>query len=415
MAGVQYTWVNNPLPYWPQPSTSVDVTVASTVLLSPADNAQQAFDTFSIINLQPGKVYHWTSTIVKKPTILNGNNATVYLAGDGPIIQVQTGEFDPNVTNNISRRFPCIFRDVIFKGSTVPPPREELMSESFFYHGGIYVNGVRGVSVVNCMFENFNGTALWFDEDLQVNGGQWDNFNSVTSCRFKNCRHAISNGGRAEYGVAVGNLFQQCQVAFNVCGGNWVRSGNNIVNSRCGYLHTAVNWYMGGSGNQNPAHGTFVGNSLNHANDDTVSWPTVYRTSSNPATQIALAAVYFDDTNAYPPNFVSNTMYFCDMSIVRFARANNFKWSLTGNVFYSTTITVTNQMGTSMYLVGCTGNSVTRITGIASANVSPEIGTIVRTRELALSPPLKRKKKSRACESTEMERIQTTDAEMKDS
>lgn len=399
MAELQYTWVNNPLPVWPQPDVADGSTASSSVTLTPADGAQEAFDTYSVVNLQPGKTYYWSTVAITKPVILNGNNATVFLSGEGPVINVRPAEFNSEVATNLSSYLPCIIRDVTFKGHSVPPDKSVDMSSKIFYDGAIYVNSVRGVAVDNCAFENFNGTALWFDEDVQVNGSQWDNFNSVRNCRFKHCRHGVSNGGRAEYGIADANFFQQCQIAFNVCGGNWLRTSNHIVNTRCGYLHTDQNWYMGRTGNQNPAHGTFVGNSINHANDNSSLWPQVYRQSNNPSTNVNLAGFYFADTNAFPPNFSGNTMYFCDMSIVNFAVLNSFKWSLTGCVFYNTAINVLNGRGTSMYIVGCTGNSVTTIRGIAAANISPDIGTITQreiTREVGGGPPEKRRKKARA-------------------
>lgn len=359
------TYVND-LPYLPENNEN------DFVVMKPGDDPTDFFQKHSCVYLQPGRVYQWSGIKVTNPICIYGRGAIVRLLGEGPIMEV-TGGDDISPSD-----IPFTVYDVIFDGNETVD-RNVNMSVAFENKSALWFTNAWKSTVFNCTFSNFNGTALWYRDNPPPQG--FEGQHSLLGCRFIKCRIGVSNSGRSEYSLANSNLFFDCQVCFNVIGGNWRQTGNQMMYSKCGYLHVKDGMWYEGSNKENPAHGAFTGNTLNHC-DNGCAWPASF-TLKNGSTISRLSGLYFDDDAAYPPTFTGNAMWYSGMEVMNFINDTNLKsFSFTGCTFVgpandmeSSRIAISNRVGTKVFFIGCTGNNV-NVYNVTAANMTPPFGTV---------------------------------------
>ncbi|AII22561.1 protein LH3 [Lizard adenovirus 2] len=366
MTSVEELYVINPINQWPAPGSFSSQKPPGTLL--PGEDPEAVFKQYHVVYLVPGAQYHWKNILIEKPVWIYGNGATVRTSGTGPILRI--------VGNRTEKRDVRI-QDISFFGEDCTPNRMEPMSEKLVYQMAIWVTDMKRVTIKGCNFTNFAGAAVFFEETA-YNGFFWSMQHLITECRFTGCRIGIANGGRSEYSTASFNNFFDCQICFNVVGGNWNRCGNIAANCRCVYLHTTNMWYEGAGGNFNAAHGSFTGNTMNHCDYGGNLWPTAFQL---PDREIQLAGFYFDNARARCPTWTGNTQYYGDMKILNFNQANDAAiFVIDGCALYGQpgdtgSIETTAALTDKVFIQGCQGNKVT-LFNIKAANVVPAIGTI---------------------------------------
>lgn len=361
-------------PHWPD-TIPGNFNVPESVTVLPDADPDRIFETHSVIYLKPGALYRWPSITLTRAVTIYGNNAIIELVGAGPQLHVHPPSWNNDVDTNVAIDLKVTLRDIIFRGSDSQPDRQEAMSAKFVEHSAVWIDNAWRTTIENCSFLNYKGSAIWYQDDVKgLPTGIFEAQHILTNCRFRHCRIGVSNAGRSEYSMASNNLFADCQICFNVIGGNWLRVGNHIVSCRCAYYHTTVPWYIGRSGNQNAAHGTFCSNSVNHCTTACL-WPSSFMQANG--VRVDLAGFYFSDGGTYPPNWTGNTHYYFDMILDNMSTQKSFKWTICGCVLMNCTITTRNNTGNSTYIFGCTGNSDTRIGNVPAGNISPDIGTTV--------------------------------------
>lgn len=378
--GVSFPFVTAPLISWAQDVAATPSNgTQKAFTLRPGDDTTTAFSTEgAVIDLLPGAEYHWHRENISTTVTIRGNGATVRNARpvSGPCIFIRS-------TTGSPMNLRVSLEDIIFKGYE-DPDRASPMSNTASQNCAVWIHQAWKATVLRCTFINWRGAALWFsDTTTYWSSQQWSQQHMVCQNRFEGCRICIANTGGSEYSLASNNCFFDCQIAFNVIGGNWNRCGNVIVNCRCAYLHARNNmWFAGSSGVFNAAHDTFVGNVLNHCDYGGNRWPTVLTMANG--SQIQLAAFYFDNTGAYPPLWCGNTQYYGDMKLLNYNSGGMKAWVISGCIFMAGSnsmptagnITVSNG-GDKVYLIGCSSNASVQVTGIAAANMTPSVGTIV--------------------------------------
>lgn len=332
------------------------------------------------IYLQPGAVYYWGGVKITRPVCVYGRGATIKLKGEGPIFEVTAGE------RVRSADVPSTFQDIIFDGDTVIN-RDSVMNEGFVRHSAIWITNAWKSCVMNCFFKNFNGTALWYrDDNLYMTGPTsrlWVQQHVVIGNKFELCRFGVSNSGRSEYSLADSNVFGDCQVAFNCIGGNWSQRGNNMTATKCGYFHVRrLMWYEGNN-RDNPVHGAFTGNTLNHC-DSGCKWPFSLMLPNN--VQItALSGMYFDNITITPPTFNDNVMWYSGIELRGFALISNIQnYTMCGITFVGPpsgvksriAVTTTGGVQSKTFMTGCWGNSNVTVYNIPQANIVPLCGYI---------------------------------------
>lgn len=352
--------------YAPLPPAFVEI----PVLADPGDY----FDDNYCVYLQPGALYRWTNQVIKKPLIIYGRGATVLLEGPGPLLEVYGTNRD-----SISIDVPCSFYDIHF-GGNASVDRLQPMGPEFIQHSAIWFTNAWKSTLSNCTFSNFNGAALFYQDSVQYKPN-WQQQHIVSGCRFVTCRIGIANGGGAEYSIASNNCFFDCHVCFNVVGGNWRRTGNNIANCRCAILHVSEKmWYQGFGGTNNPAHGTFTSNTVNHSDAVGVQWPAQF-TLSDDKTVVPLTALYFDNPNAMPPTYAANTHWYAGITILNFDQNNALLcFCITGctlmgnntNPDQTNGIILSPQVTKRVYFIGCTINNL-KFQNVTAANIIPNV------------------------------------------
>lgn len=363
--------VVRPVNQWPDPAAKRPR--LTEVVLSPGEDAAFAFANFDVVNLVPRATYHWTSLALRKPKTLIGNGATVFLRGVGPLLQC---------VGNPALSSQWIIKDVTFVGSALHLDRATPFGFDIIEQNCFMFDNCVKVSVINCNFYRFPGTALWFVNSGAPVGHYWDPQHIVANCRFQECRMGVSIGGGADHGTVSGCNFFDCQICFNVSGGQWNMSGNVIVNCRCAYLHTKGNWYQGTLGNINPAQGNFCDNVISNCDYNGNLWATEFMLSTGVV--INLAGYYFDDDAALPPNWSGNAMTFCDAQLKNFLTGNNEVYCITGCFINGDTVDgeakgkfeASDAVKDNIHLIGCSSNGKVTLTKIPAGNVSPSFGTI---------------------------------------
>lgn len=360
--------------------------------LSPDVDPQLAFDTQRLIELEPGSIYKWSSIHISRSVTVNGNGAVIYLRGDGPIIYVDIG------SNAITHDAFVTFNNCHFKGSDQTPIRDEDMNEGFLPHSAVWVRNSFKTSFIQCSFENFKGAALWLYDTLDyVKEKTWSQQHLISTCRFVGCRIGIATGGACEYSLANNNCFFDCQICFYVIGGNWLRVGNIIANCRSAYFHHGDGmWYQGPAGMQNPAHGAFVGNTMNHCDYAGNVWPNEF--VGVDGTTYQLAGMYFNNVRTYPPTWTGNTQYYGDMVIENFKTNNAQKaFSITGCTLMGnpgqdvSAIRAGNTVKDKIWIIGCSGNGIK--TNVPTANITPSVVAVPLTLAETQGPDSKKKRR----------------------
>lgn len=361
MAGVHYLFPTTAVPSWNDQYFLPLETLDNCVTLLPGSDAQEAFDSYSMICLKPYGNYVWTAVSITKPVILMGNNATVHLNGEGPQLHIHPPGLNPNFNVNRPEDLRVTIKDVIFRGQSDDLGRLLPMTEQMVTHSAIWVDNARKVTIQGCSFQNWNGTAVWHQDDF-VGPATWSTFESqnlLTNCRFKTCRMGVSTGGRSEYGLIANNIFTDCQIAFNVVGGNWHRIGNVINDTRCAYLHVKNPWYLGRVGNQNSSISSFCFNICNHTTDRSL-WSTNFTLPDG--TAIELGGFYFDDDTASPPTYTGNTHNYYDLKLINMVvenAAHPTRWCITGCTFMNSSIGVPESLAARVFLIGTSSNEPT--------------------------------------------------------
>lgn len=342
--------------------------VVPTDLADPSDLFYNNFCVYLI----PGATYHWHNVKISRPITIYGRGATVKLSGSvGPIIEVTTG-----LTVKPSD-CPVTIYDVIFDGD-VTVNRTVAMNDSFIPHSAIWFTNAWKSSIINCSFFNFNGTALWYRDDALYTF--WSQQHMVLGCKFQLCRICISNSGRSEYSLANSNSFFDCCVCFNVVGGNWRRSGNNISTCKCAYLHVEAGMWYEGSNKLNTAHGAFTDNTLNHCDQGSL-WPAAWALADG--RQITrISGMYFDSSVSCPPTFTGNTLWYSSIELRGFALIGSMQtFCFTGCTFMGnpvntaqSRIALTSDRQNEIFFIGCTGNNIAVFNAV-EANITPKFGT----------------------------------------
>ncbi|ARE31879.1 ORF3 [red squirrel adenovirus 1] len=259
------------------------------------------------------------------------------------------------------------------------------MSANFLDKSAIWFTNAWKGSVINCSFDNFNGSALWFRDDNLYGTSNWQQQHLITACRFRKCRIGISNSGRAEYSVATMNMFFDCHVCFNVIGGNWRRSENQMVICKCAYLHVEAGMWYEGNNKENPAHDAFTGNTLNHG-DSGCLWPAAF-TLADGRQITRLAGFYFDSSLTFPPTFSNNVLWYTGIDLKGFSTGSSLKtFCFTGCTFMGNAGNNTqsrlaigreNQTNNSkVYFIGCSGNNIA-LYNVEASHVVPSFGTLM--------------------------------------
>lgn len=362
-----FPFVSNPIPSWPvQPV--VTNTEDGAYIMKPGENAHDVLSSNRVVYLMPGETYYWKNVLITSSLILRGQGANVFLDGVGPILMLEGGSqpSDLNVTID----------GVNFMGGIDVPDRGEPMSALFLDQGAIWAHNAFKTSIVNCSFQNFKGCAVWFYDDREYwTNRTWSQQHIVSFNRFQGCRMGVANGGGSEYAFASCNCFFDCQICFYVIGGNWNRSSNLIVNCRCAYYHSKDGMWYTGSGNYNPAHGSFTGNTLNHCDYGGNLWPTAFIGADGRS--MNLAGMYFDNDSAYPPTWTGNTQYYGDMYVNKYSNKQK-AWCIVGCTIMGGSgadpsvgkITIGSSVTNTTYFIGCSGNSV-YVYGAKAANMTP--------------------------------------------
>lgn len=374
---VEFPYVSKPIVPWPASASSNNSSSQNIdfPVLKPDQDPIAFFQTNNTAYLQPGATYYWKCIELSKPIHIYGQGATVQLVGPGPV-------FVFNSESVIPEDFYVVFENINFIEDEFPI-RSGQLSLGLTTHSAVWFINVWKTSIVNCNFKNFRGAALWYSDNRNFwNARKWNQQHLVSNCRFNGCRIGISNTGSSEYSIASQNQFYDCQICFNVIGGNWSRNNNVIVNCRCAYLHVGDNmWYEGHSENNNPAKGTFCNNIINHADNGGNVWPTQFKLTDG--STIQLASFYFDDNQEIPPCYSGNFHWFGDVNIVNFSTTKIDKWCITGCNFYGNThaandagqVQVAEAVKDKVFIIGCSGNNVT-MKNIVEGNMTPKIGTI---------------------------------------
>lgn len=364
---------NHPNEFQDPPVPAVSQTSDFVVIPANHNDPSQILYNNPCVYLQPGATYYWSNVQITRPVIIHGRGATIKLKGTGPIIEVSTG------LNVAASNCPVTMYDIVFDGSAIVN-RNTPMSQDFFNHSAIWFTNAWRSSLINCTFINFNGSALWYrDDSVYTTLSQWAQQHSVIGCKFNLCRIGISNSGRSEYSVANSNLFVDCGVCFNVIGGNWRRTGNNIVTSKCAYLHVESGMWYEGSNKQNTAHGAFTSNTLNHC-DNGSKWPAAWTLADG--RQIPrISGMYFDSSVSCPPTFTGNALWYTSLELRGFALVGNMQcFCLTGCTFMGnpnnntqSRVAIASSRTNEVYFIGCTGNNIA-VYNAAAANFSPKFG-----------------------------------------
>lgn len=332
------------------------------------------------IYLQPGAVYHWGGIKITRPVCIYGRGATIKLQGQGPIFEVTAGE------GVRASDVPSTFQDIIFDGDTVVD-RNATMSQSFVRHSAIWITNAWKSCVMNCSFKNFNGTALWYrDDNIYVTGPTsrlWLQQHIVIGNKFELCRFGVSNSGRSEYSLADSNVFGDCFICFNCIGGNWTQRSNNMTACKSGYFHVRrLMWYEG-SNRDNPVHGAFTGNTLNHC-DSGCKWPYSLTLPGGDVVT-PLSGLYFDNTTITPPTFNDNVLWYSSIELRGFGLISNASnYTMSGITFMGPpnnpksriAVSTTGNLASKVFLFGCWGNTNVNIYNIPAANVVPSCGTV---------------------------------------
>lgn len=365
---------NTPNPFQ-DPPVPVTPVVDEFVVIPPNVDPTSYFYDNRCVYLEPGGSYLWSGIKITRPLIIYGRGATIRLNGEGPILEVTTG------LNVAPSDCPFTVYDVIFHGNE-DVNRNQAMSNSFVNKSAIWITNAWKSSLVNCSFLNFNGAALWYRDDALYT--EWKQQHAVLGCKFYKCRIGVANSGRSEYSIADSNCFFDCCVCFNVIGGNWRQSSNQIAASKCAYLHVESGMWYEGSNKQNPAHGAFTGNTLNHC-DSGCLWPQAWTLADG--RQIArLGGMYFDSSVSFPPTFSDNTLWYSGIELRGFSTGSQLKtYCFTGCTFMGNPNNTTQSRiaivreGTSnnskVFFIGCTGNNIA-VYNVAQANITPLFGTL---------------------------------------
>lgn len=322
------------------------------------------------VYLQPGATYYWSGIKITQPIVIYGRGATIRLQGDGPIIEVTGG--------NLVQPYDCpvTLYDIAFNGNETVN-RNAPMSQNFVNKSALWFTNAWKSSIINCSFTNFNGAAIWFRDDNLYT--RWMQQHSVIGCKFLMCRIGIANSGRSEYSIANSNLFFDCCVCFNVVGGNWRRTGNQIAASKCAYLHVESGMWYQGNNKENTAHGAFTSNTLNHC-DNGCLWPATW-TLADGRTIARLSGMYFDSSVSCPPTFTGNALWYSGIELRGFSLVGSMQTfcftgcTFMGNPNNNLESRIAIQTGKSqVYFIGCTGNNIA-VYNVAAANIIPAFGT----------------------------------------
>ncbi|BCO10919.1 E1B 55K [Bovine adenovirus 7] len=374
---LQFPFVSKPVVSWSQNVPVAEIIEEETnfAVLKPDQDPSSFLEKHSVVYLQPHAVYDWRTVLIRKPTQIHGQGATVRLNGQGPILQIQ-GE------HSIPDDIYVHLENITFVGSDFPS-RHERMNKDFQFHSAVWITNAWKTTITQCNFKNFKGAALWYNDTIDYwNSRQWSQQHFITHSRFTGCRIGVANTGGSEYSLCNNNLFFDCQVCFNVIGANWAHNDNVIVNCRCAYLHLGANmWYQGTSRNHNPAKGSFNNNTINHADYGGNLWPTEFVLQNGDT--INLAGFYFDDQAELPPTYTGNNQWYGDVNIVNFSTARNDKWCITGCNFYGVTagqdnagqVQVSEAVKNKVYFIGCSGNNVI-LKNVVEENMTPKFGRI---------------------------------------
>nr|WMQ77641.1 LH3 [Zoothera dauma adenovirus] len=349
-----------------------DVTLPGYVMKS-SEDPRTVFSTYKIVYLIPGETYRWSGLQITDPNFtLDGNGAHVILSGTGPIIKIVGAN-----GSSYHKNMEVVIRNVRFFGAEGSISRTEDMTLEFEKHSAIHSFNAYNVTITGCEFERFKGACLYmYDDKDYANSKNWHQRHIITGNKFVSSRIGICNSGACEYSIASLNTFNDCQIAFYVIGGNWNRVGNLIVNSRCAYYHAKTGmWYYGDSGNFNAAHGTFTDNTANHCDYGGNKWPNTFKQQSG--TNVTLYGFYYNDDTRYPPTFVGNTMYYCDMYIGDFSTGET-AFCVVGCTIMgksssapdSGCIRVKSSVKNKVWFIGCSGNGVSSY-GVNTANCTP--------------------------------------------
>nr|WRQ19842.1 MAG: IX protein [unidentified adenovirus] len=333
------------------------------------------FEKYNCVYLEAGAIYDWSGIKITKMISIYGRGAIVRLSGDGPIIEVTGG------LNDTPSNIPMTIYDVNFDGNEVVD-RNVQMSAAFLNRSAIWCTNAWKSSIINCTFSNFNGTAIWYRDNTLASTVGFQQEHLLLGCKFLKCRIGVSNSGRSEYSLANSNTFYDCCVCFNVIGGNWRRTANQIKYSKCAYLHVEAGMWYEGSNKQNAAHGSFTSNTLNHC-DDGCKWPAVF-TLADGRPIGRLSGMYFDSSVSYPPTFTGNTLWYSGIELRGFRTDPNLKcYCFTGCTFMgkptdptSSRIAIAAAKKNLVFFIGCTGNNLNVYNGVV-ANMTPPFGNVL--------------------------------------
>lgn len=365
MTSVEDLYVVKAVNQWAAPPPRFSTQAPGTLL--PTDDPDTVFASFKVVYLIPGAEYVWRNVEIRRPVTVYGNGATVKTSGTGPILKI--------IGPSTAATEGVLLQDISFSGQDSTPDRIVPMSADQMNSSAIWVVDQWKVTISGCSFKNFYGAALFFEQTAAAPGfTSGATAHKVTGCRFSGCRIGIAIGGKSEFSSAVNNSFYDCQVCFNMAGGNWCCADNVIANSRCAYLHTTDLWYQSAG----PIVGTrniFSTNVISNCDSNGNLWPTAFNL---PGRSINLAGVYFDDVNADPPSYFGNVHTLADMNILNFIAGGIF--CITGCSFYgganeTGAITVTAALKPRVYVFGCQGREVT-LNNVDADNVDPDFGTV---------------------------------------
>ncbi|ABA47235.1 E1B 55K [Snake adenovirus 1] len=363
MTSVEDLYVVKPINQWPAPSAFLYPLPRGTLL--PGQSPDEAFARNSVVFLVPGAEYNWKNVVIRKPVWIYGERCHGEDFRPRAIIHIM-GDLDNPMDVRI--------QDLTFIGGD-SPDRLVPFSAVLTNQMALWCIDPR-ITIRGCSFYNFGGAAIYLERSERDTGFRFGRGQvMITDCRFRGCRIGIANGGSVEYGLASQNNFSDCQICFNVVGGNWTRSGNVASNCRCMYLHTQGMWYEGAAGNFNPAHGSFTSNTLNHCDYGGNLWPTEFQL---PDRVINLAGFYFDNAAARLPNFSGNSQWYGDMKLINFLPDSTFV--INGGALYggpgdTGVIAVATALAAKVFVIGCQGNAGQQIVNVPAANIIPEVGT----------------------------------------
>ncbi|ECD2400799.1 hypothetical protein EW445_17780 [Salmonella enterica subsp. enterica serovar Newport] len=271
-------------------------------ILNPDDDLMQKISLGDrLFELMSNQIYIFSDVTLPAGTVIRGNNATIKAgAKNKPVFNIHT--------NNIH------IQGCNFVGQDTPINNEAYNKNHFAIKIAAGVN----VRITQNSFTNFSGGGVGL---IGLESDEYMYYSAlITENLFQLCYIAVLWTGRYEFGRFINNRIYRCRVGIWDEAGNWSVNSNKITACRNPYISTnkAIDFAANNikAFSANSAHGTFVGNECNHANDiGSTIWtinadiPLISGESYKPGN----SGIIFD--GVLPPTVTGLTLYYCNVTM----------------------------------------------------------------------------------------------------